>query len=165
MLAHQPELYEVFATPVLLCDPTKPPPPVTIPTWSTVPPLIEKKTKSPALGLETFVEELYCAEATRGIDIPTDPKTYCVNPEQSNPFARDVPPQTYGLPVDKAALIADCIEPIDAPPVEGAGAGAGFLTGFGAGTGFLVGAVGAGADVVGAGAAGVGLGATVFVFD
>src|SRR4249919_1735274 len=46
---------------------------------------------------ETAVPEFACWYETRGRLIPTFRKTYCTNPEQSNPDGVD-PPQTYGVP-------------------------------------------------------------------
>ena len=53
-----------------------------------------------------------CEPAVRGIEIPKFARTDCVNPEQSVPFVRLVPPYTYGFPTNcNAKLTIDCLVP------------------------------------------------------
>jgi hypothetical protein len=53
-----------------------------------------------------------CAPAVRGIEIPKFAITDCVNPEQSAPFVRLVPPYTYGHPTNcSAKFTIDCLVP------------------------------------------------------
>src|SRR5690349_10140654 len=45
-----------------------------------------------------------CCRDVRGSFTPCFAKTYCTNPEQSNPVFGDVPPQRYGVPMYRSAV-------------------------------------------------------------
>src|SRR3954454_15368951 len=82
---------------------------VAMPTCDAPPPLVLKKTRSPAwmFARLTGTPIPYCDQLVRGRLTPAWRKAHCVRPEQSNPFG-PTPATTYGLPIcDCAAATAD----------------------------------------------------------
>src|SRR4051794_1502634 len=95
---------------------------VAIPTCDAPPPLVLKKTRSPAwmFARLTGTPTPNCAQLVRGRLIPACRNAHWVRPEQSNPLG-PTPAVTYGAPIlDCAAPTADI-----APPPPGAGLVAG----------------------------------------
>src|SRR6185312_3846495 len=68
--------------------------PTYMPTWSTSPPPIRKKTRSPSLRSlsPTGVPTVYCWSATRGRSTPAWWYAHCISPEQSKPAFGLSPP-------------------------------------------------------------------------
>src|SRR4051812_12611546 len=110
-----------------------------MPTWFKP----SKNTRSPGCrpARSTRVPIPYCAAAKCGSEIPSCAYTYITSPEQSKPLGV-APPQTYGTPRYRRAIVAASGWPGPAGAVgPGSGGGAGAVVVVGAWVVVVVGAV------------------------